>query len=233
MSVGVKSRPIVLFLSVLFLTLSASAKDPKLVRIEKADGEGTAFTASGKVQIELRENWVEAAGRKGPRLLSLLVLFEPKSGAFSWRVTDAANDESAPSYRLQEFKTAQAAYLKDGEFFDFRSLVGPLRLFIRRSRGHARDLDDADQQSIRDASETVDPQTDLLIGKDVRAVPLLALGWDFVLPLGSAIGGRAPVITNVQWDQESRHWNITLRANWTEEVTLDQDYNVLALKRTQ
>jgi hypothetical protein len=192
-----------------------------------------AYTANGKVRIELREDLVETADRKGPRLLSLFVLFDPESGAFDWRATDAANDGSAPSYRMKVFNKGQAAYLKDGEFYDFRSDVGPLRLVIRRYHGHASNLRDAEEQSLKDMGETVDPKTAELTQKDIREVSLLALGWDFVLQPGASVGGMIPAVRNVEWNQNSGHWIVTLQGRWTEDVVLDRDYNILALKRTQ
>ena len=70
------------------LPTAAVGAMPQLTAKSQVDRFGTAYTPNGNVKIELREVRTEAMGLTEPRPLSLLVIFEPESGAFSWRVTD-------------------------------------------------------------------------------------------------------------------------------------------------
>jgi len=204
--------------------------------VEKArsEGEGTAYTPEGKVRIELGEIWVQAADFKGrPWIFSLIVYFEPMSGAFGWGTTYADTEGAFPSAGMKRFGSEKAVYLKGDEFFEFGSSLVPTELIVSRSRGHARNVYDAEQQAFSDAKTRLDPQLpELERGGRVRVVTLICLGLDFsMIPGHAELPGTIPKVTNVQWDEERHHWVVRMRERWTAVITFDEDYNILAIKR--
>src|SRR5271166_216724 len=65
----------------------AREQDSHFTVITRFSDVGSAYSASGKVKIELRETRVEATGPYGKAVPErILIMFEPKSGEFSWNV---------------------------------------------------------------------------------------------------------------------------------------------------
>ncbi len=190
----------------------------------RADSDSFAYTPNGRVKIKLREIRMEPAGPNGSRPLSLLVLFEPDSGAFSWRVTQAADTDR--SWRIKEFNKEQAAFVKDDEIVDFRALW--YSLYVRVYRGRASSMEDAERKALKAASESLKATENLDKAQDVHVVSLADLSPDFLNPPMSVVPSDvAPKVTNVQWD--GQHWIVTLQALSTVEVTLDSNYALVSM----
>jgi hypothetical protein len=209
----------------LALTGTSCAGSQQFNTLSRVNSEGVAYTVNGKVKIEIREIRVEAVNSKKSRSLSVLVLFEPISRAFSWRVTDAGE---SPDWRTVQFVHEQAAVLKGDEIIDFRAMW--YRLFVRVYRGRASSIDDAEARALTAMSEGIDPERNLDKAQNVHVVSLAALDSDFLnAPLSVASSELAPRVTNVQWD--GQHWVVTLKARWFATVTLDADFNLLSVKK--
>jgi hypothetical protein len=231
---GIKWIALLSIAGALLLPTAAAGAIPQLTARSRVDSVGTAFTSSGNVKIELREVRTEAMGLKKPRPLSVLVIFEPESGVFSWRVTDA--DLTNPSWRIAQFKDGQAAFFKDGEIIDFRSIWSPPVIYIHAYRSHASNMDDAETQALKAASaSSIEPtKGNLEEGQGARVVSLVGLNSDFIYPPGNAFPAvLAPKVTNVRWDGDGQHWIVTLQARWTAEITLDVDYNVVSMEKVE
>ena len=193
-----------------------------------SNNSGHAFTPGGRINVDLREVQTEIEGAKGPMALSVLVIFDPKSGAYSWRAH--SSNPADPSWRSKQFNEEQAAFLEDGEFTDFVALPTPLRLLVRPYRGHASDLNDAAEKSLKEASKSLDPLGDLQLSQGVHVIPLLAMGRDFTSnPMSVTLFDVTPRVTNVQWD--GKHWTVILTARWTEEIILDSDFKVISMQK--
>jgi hypothetical protein len=218
----------VLALGILAFTMRAAGQVRPLSEHSHTDNAGHALTPGGRVNVDLREVQTEIEGSKGPIALSVLVIFDPKSRAYSWWAH--RSNPADPSWRSKQFNEEQAAFLKDGGFADFMALPGPLRLLVRPPRGHASDLEDAAKKSLEEASRSLDPLGDLQASQGVHVVPLLALGRDFTSsPMSVTLFDVMPTVTNVQWD--GKHWTVTLKARWTEEIILDSDFKVISMRR--
>ncbi len=229
MDCGIKLTAFLLVACVSPATMMAGGIHP-LVATSRIDSVGSAYTPDGKVKIEIREVHTEAGEAKKPRHLSVLVLFEPESGAFSWRVTDT--DATNTSWSTLQFKEDQAAFLKDGEIVDFRDLW--YRLFVRTYRGRASSIDDAEAKALKAAGESIDPLGPLDKSQDVHEISLRALGPDFMSPPMSAVPSNLTAkVTDVQWDCDKQHWIVTLEARWKAEVTLDADYKLVSIKHVK
>lgn len=199
-------------------------------RVEKShvDGSGTVFTPHGKGRVDLRVVLTEIKGTKGPIAVSVLVIRDPSSGAYSWRAHPA--DPMTPSFVLQRFNDSQAAFLEHDEFIDFMVLPTPLRLFVHKYRGRAADMNEAVDRSLEDASKSLHTLGDVETPQSVHVVSLLEVGRDFTSNPGSVmVYDMMPRVTDVQWDGE--HWTITLKARWTEDIVLDSDYTVISMKK--
>lgn len=119
----------------LLLPTVAAGRALQLTTTSQFDSVGTAYTNEGKVKIEIREVHTEATGTEVPRHLTMFVLFEPTSGAFSWRAHDTQKAAAATSRSISPFNDENAAFLKDGELVDFWALM--FNLYIRDCHGRA------------------------------------------------------------------------------------------------
>jgi len=205
MAYGMKWAVLLSAARILLLPTEAVGGIPQLTAISRVDSVGSAYTPNGKVKIRIREIRTAPEGPNGSRSLSVLVLFEPDSGAFSWRVTEADTD---PSWRIKEFNNAQAAFVRDNEIVDFRALW--YRLFVRVNSARASCIDDAEGKALKAASESIEASGNLEKDQDVRVVSFAYLSSDFMNPPTSvAPSDLAPKVNNVQWD--GKHWIVTLQ----------------------
>jgi hypothetical protein len=214
------------------ITAKAPAPTRPLTEISHVDSVGSAYTTDGKIKIDLREVRTEIMGVKGPKALSVLVMFEPKSGAYSWRAFDA--DPTDPSWRSKQLHDEQAVFLKDSELTHFMALSGPPRLFVHRYRGHASNMNDAVVKALKSASESIDPLGDMEKGQGVHVISLLSLGRDFTIDstsLSAAPFSVNPKVTDVQWD--GKYWTVTLQARWKAVITLDADYALVSMRKVE
>lgn len=199
-----------------------------LVKKSHLDGTGSVFTSHGKARVDLRAVLTEIEGTKGPIAVSVLVIRDPSSGAYSWRAHSA--DPMILSFVLQRFNDSQAAFLEHDEFIDFMALPTPLRLFVHRYRGRASSMNEAVDKSLEEAGESLHSLGDLETPQSVHVVSLLDVGRDFTSNPGSVMAYNVmPRVTNVQWDGE--HWIVTLKARWTEDIVLDSDYKVISMQK--
>jgi hypothetical protein len=208
----------------------AAGSTPHLTASSRFDSEDTAYTPDGTVKIELREVQTVATGTEEPEHLSVFVLFEPTSKAFTWRLQ--ASDETGRS-KISRFKNEHAAFLKDGEIVEYWTLM--FRIYIRDYRGHASSMDDAETKALEAASRSIASKENLLgNGRDMRVVALTGIDSDFLCPpMSEAPSVVAPNVTDVRWDGDKQHWIVTLQARWIEEITLDADYNLVSMKKVE
>jgi hypothetical protein len=221
---------VLLTLGTAAVTMTTKAQARQLEEKSHIDTFVNAYSPSGKVRVDLREVRTEIMGAKGPIALSVLVMRDPSSGAYSWRAHTA--DPTDPSWRSQQLNDDQAVFLKDGEFTDFMSLSIPLRLFIHQYHGHATDMNDAVTKALKAASESIDPLGDLEKVPGMHVISLLALGRDFTSAFPSNLD-IDPKVVNAQWDGDKQQWIVTLRARWAEEITLDADYNLVSMRKVE
>lgn len=198
---------------------------PGMTVTSRADGSGTVFTYDGTIEVKLRELHVEGEGAGKSRPLSVLIIYEPRSGTFSWRASEA--DLQDNTWRLEQFKETQAAYLRDGQLVDFWAVQ--FRLFVREYGRHASDLDDAETKTLQDMTLSINPLGDLDKAQNVHEVPLASAGFEFINEPMSVSGGASPRVVAVRWD--GKKWIVTLRARWTEEISLDENYKLSAMKK--
>lgn len=195
------------------------------------DSSGVLACSSGNVAIQLREVQTEIRRASGINWqLSVLVIFEPESGAFSWRAAPA--DPKDPSWRISEFKSKQAAYMKDETIVVFGALPFTPTILVHQYHGHASSMEDAEKKALLAASRIVDPERPLNLNaeQDVYTVPLPQLGLEFVSanPM-SAAASITPKVIAVKWDGKS--WTLELVGRWKEEITLDSDFKVISMRK--
>jgi hypothetical protein len=211
--------------------LLAGETDSSLVATSRFDDMWRAYSTSGKINIELREIRVETPGPNGkPMPERILVIFEPRSGAFSWcpfgedsLATDASNQTKA-------FENKRAVFLKGDSLVVFMGGISP-KLYVRDFRGHARDMNDAEAQALRAATEFQNPPSRSEEAQLWHIVPLPSLGRAFVTAPMSAVGGPDPNVTDVGWD--GQNWIVTLQGRWTEQIILDPNYNVVSMQKVE
>src|SRR6266550_8872822 len=100
--------------------------------------------------------------------------------------------------------------------------MAPLLLYIHDYPGHASSMDDAEKKALRSTAELNDPPREVDVARPAHTVPLTGLSLDFVHAPGNAIFGPQPRVIDVRWD--GQHWLVTLKARWTETITLDAGY---------
>jgi carboxypeptidase family protein len=211
------------------------ARDPSknLTALSHFDDVGSAYSDAGPLQIQLREVRVDALQTGGPsRPLSVLVTFEPQSGAFSWQVSDAvASDPNVPS-RLLAFKGQGAAYLKDGHLVDFMVAQSPARLLITERQGTAADLEAAQARALDAAGDSLDSEGKPTTNSNTDHVLDLS---EMTTSLDYAPEGPAtlppPKVVRVQRD--ANHWVVTLRGLRTEWITLGARYNLITIRKVE
>jgi len=194
----------------------------------RCDRTGYVSTLKSQAKIVVREVRTESVAPRGPIPISVLVLFEPKSGAYSWEVNRA--DEADPSARISEFNGEHTAFLKDGEIILLRPAW--YSLFVHAIPYRASSLDDAEAKSMKAIRESVSSVDELLEGQNTRKVSLSPLAPDFLnRSTGSMLDSERPKVTNVRW--EGGNWLITLQGQWTALVTLDSDLNPISMSKVQ
>lgn len=142
----------------------------------RCDRTGLVSTENGEATIVVREVRTESVTPRGPIPLSVLVLFDPKSGAYSWQVNRA--DEANPSARISDFNGEHTAFLKDGEII----LIRPewYSLFVHAIPYRASNLEDAEAKSIDAILESVSPIDESLESQNARKVSLSPLAPEFL-----------------------------------------------------
>jgi hypothetical protein len=199
----------------------------RLIERSHVDGSGIAFTPDGTLRVDLREVQTVTEGAKGPIELSVLVIRDPNSGTYSWRARTASPVD--PSWRMKQFNDTQVLFLKDDEFTDFMALAAPLRLFAHQYSGHASSMNEAVDRSLTDASASPHSFEDVEATRGVHVIQLSAVGIDFTSNPTSVTIDVMPTVTNVQWN--GKHWTVTLKARWTEEIILNSDFKVISMRR--
>jgi hypothetical protein len=194
----------------------------------RCDRTGHVSTPNGEARVLVREVRTESVTPRGPIPLSVLVLFEPKSGAYSWQVNKV--DEADPSARISEFNSEHTAFLKDGEII----LIRPVwyGLFVHAIPYRASSLDDAEAKSMNAIRESVSPMDELLESQNARKISLSPLAPDFLnRSTGSMLTSERPKVANVRWD--GGNWLVTLQGHWTALVTLDSNLNSVSISKVQ
>lgn len=210
---------------------AAASPDRHVVLLSRKTDVGSADSTTGKISIELREVQVEMTGPYGkPRPYRLFLIFEPQSGAFSWTISS-----KVPAADLSEltkwFKRDRAAFLKDNRLVTFTAYRETLE--IQDFQDHASSSDEAEQKALSSASALNDPPGNMEFTQPFHKVTLNGLSLNFDCEPGNAICGPSPKVIDVQWDRSEQHWIVTLQARWTEEVTLDADYNLVSMRKIE
>ncbi|HWG20814.1 MAG TPA: hypothetical protein VG225_09805 [Terracidiphilus sp.] len=225
--------PALILAGIVPLTAARDSTSLRLQDKSHTDSTTEIASTSGSVTVNLREVQTEIPRSAGADLqLSVLVIFEPSSGAFSWRATPADPDD--PSWRISEFKNRQAAYLKNGTIVDIRAMPNSAILLVHEYRDHASSLDDAEEKALAAASRSVDPEHPLKLDaqQHVQTVPLPQLGVGFVsTDAMSAVATITPKVTDVMWD--GKHWSIDLLGRWKERIVLDSSYAVISMRKIE
>jgi hypothetical protein len=194
----------------------------------RCDRTGHVSSPSGETRVLVREVRTESVAPRGPIPLSVLVLFEPKTGAYSWQVNEA--DEADPSARISEFNNADTAFLKDGDII----LIRPVwyGLFVHAIPHRALSLDDAEAKSMNAIRESVSPTDEVLESQNAPKISLSPLAPDFLdRSTGSMRTSERPKVANVRW--EGGNWLVTLQGHWTALVTLDSNLNPTSISKVQ
>jgi len=190
-----------------------------------------AKSASGQVKIDLRELQVEVKGPYGKAVPErILILFEPKSGAFSWSVFDEDSLATNKSRQMRALENERAVFLKDHSLVIFMGGISP-NLYVRDIRGHAASMDDAEAKALTEAAAFHKPPSREDEMQLWHTVQLPSLGRDFVSPPMSAQISLTPKVIGVQWD--GQHWEVTLQGQWTEAITLDSSYSLVAMHKVK
>ena len=190
-----------------------------------------AQSALGRVKIDLRRLQVEVKGPYGKAVPErILILFEPKSGAFSWSVFDEDSLATNKSRQMRALETnvlaSERSLLSYLYGCNFAELVcsehsRPCREY-GRCRGKSIDgsggFSQATQPRRRDATLA-------------HCAVAESLGRDFVSPPMSAQISLTPKVIGVQWD--GQHWEVTLQGQWTEAITLDSSYSLVAMHKVK
>lgn len=129
---------------------------------------------------------------------------------------------------MKNYGKTAFVFLRDGKFFNFQTFYGP-RLDIHSFGAHATDIHDAAEKAL-DAADDHELAHLYEGGANGRWVPLSNLT-NFTEPPGNASFGPPPTIKDVRWD--AGHWIVTLKALWTEEITLDSDYKVVGMRKVE
>ena len=209
----------------------AAGPDRHVVLVSRLADVGSANSKTGKVKTELREVQVEMTGPYGkPEPYRLFLIFEPQSGAFSWTIS--LKDPAADLSELTKwFKRDRAAFLRDDRLVTFTAYRETLE--IQDFQGHASSVDEAEQKALSSAAALNDPPGSMESAQPFHKVTLDGLSTDFDCEPGFAVCGPSPKVIDVQWDRVEQHWIVTLKARWTEEFTLDADYNVVSMRKVE
>ena len=219
-------------MGILLQPLSAASSDPHLVATARFDDHWTAYSTGGKVKIDLREVQVEATGPYGkPVPYRIVVIFEPLSGTFSWRIFSEDSPRTMMSRQTLAYKKERAVFLKENHLISFMAEMAPLNLNIQDVSGHASNMDDAEAKALTAAAKLSHPTGILDFAQQLHIVPLTGLSVDFVHSPGNAIFGPQPTVTDVQWD--GKYWTVTLEARWKEAITLDSDYTLISMRKVE
>ncbi|MGD0097885.1 MAG: hypothetical protein ABSB60_15455 [Terracidiphilus sp.] len=198
------------------------------VLTSQSDGTGSAYSVGGKVSVELREvryTQVFPGGKAMP--LRVFLLFEPRSGAFSWIVTDDLSNSDG-DIQTNLFKNYRAVFLRDGSLITFTPQMAPLMLRVQESRDHASSMDEAQNQALGFVSGLKDPPRDVELARPVHTIRLDRLIPDLVSDPASQSFGPDPKVGEVRWN--GQQWTVILKSRWTEAITLDTQYKVVSLK---
>jgi len=215
----------------LSLPAQAGGPDSRFVVTTRFDDAWSAYSTTGKTKIELREIRVEGTGAYGKTVPErILVIFEPRSGAFSWCLFGEDSVATDASNQTKAFENKRAVFLKGDSLVVFMGGISP-KLYVRDFRGHATDINDAEAQALRGATEFPTPPGMREEAQLWHIVQLPSLGRDFISPPMSAAVGPDPRVTDVRWD--GQNWMVTLQGRWTEQITLDPNYNVVSMQKVE
>lgn len=229
-----KIRGAILFMLIIcaaFLASASSAAATTVVPFSQADRSGVATTLVGHLPIQIREicaNRISSTGKKTP--LRVLILFEPKSGAYAWIVTDGVA-LSNKSLLTDWFVNFEAAFLKKGRLFTFAARMAPLALIVHRSRSHVPNLQDAERSVLQMVAAYKDPPRELMTQYPPVEISITKIGIGFDLAPDNAMYGPQPKVLSVRW--MDGNWVVTLKSRWIEVVTLSADYKLVRFERIQ
>jgi hypothetical protein len=209
----------------------AAVPDRHVVPLLRINDVGSAYSRTGKLKIELRDLRVEMTGPQGtPAPYTIFLLFEPRSGAFSWAIS-LGNSATDVSEQTNWFKSYRAAYLKDDRLVTFTAREQMMR--IHDFQGHASSMNEAEQKALSVAAALNDPPGNAEFAQPFHDISLGGLSSDFRCEPQRPICGQDPKVIDVRWDGDAQHWIVTLQARWTEAITLDANYNLVSMKKLE
>ncbi len=209
-----------------------AAPDTHLKIVDRFDGQGCARSASGENKLQVREIKLQSTGAYGkPVPHIMIVLYDPQSRAYSWNVSLEESSPATAHPRMQAYESCNTVFLKGDQLVVFMTGIPPGPLYVNESHGRALNMNDAEQKALESVAVLNDPPGNVDVAKQWTEVPLTGLSADFTQTPGNAIPDVKPQLTNVRWDGE--HWHINLQARWTEVITLDANYNLVAMKKVE
>ena len=223
--------------------VATAAGDLKPDPLGRMDRTISAYIPAGRMDFPTREILVEGSYPSGrPNRGNLLIVFDPSTGHFLW-VYDIywAPQEllrepgRLPLHELRLTKSMQfdnkALYIYKDQIVAFTVGGGPLGIYIRESAETAKDLNDAENRSVRKATaELAAFEEDRMHGW--RKVELSKhFGQDFLSQKNGPSGiVGLPRLFDVARDD---NWEIVLKGNWKAKITVNDKYDVVKVERVE
>jgi hypothetical protein len=184
----------------------------------------TATSPVGQTLLAVREVSLEGQYPDGrPVKSGLLILFDPVSHYFAWE--QALGWERPSGFR----KGLLAASAAGDRMTVFRVLPGSEMIYVQESTEKAHTLDDAEAKAIEAARRRLGtPQSRQWYGW--REVSLIKwLERNFFIPRYSAAPSFPIEILSVA--SRDGKWEVVLKAQWKERITMNDKYEVLTTTR--
>jgi hypothetical protein len=189
-----------------------------------------AFGKAGAgVEIQASSVIVDARMPSGRRDRGeLVVLFDTASGFFQWLFATSVADNPAESAYQAGFARGQmTAYVDQDGLSVFGTSTAPPHLAVRQSRTRAQNVNDAEAQSLQDASGRL---ADYERGDhaDWSMISLLPLGMEFVTPSQRPV--RTP-IKILQVVKQDGNWEVIIQSQWKEKIILNDKFELIGMTR--
>ncbi len=208
-----------IFLSLAPLLMAATFQLSPIA-FTKAEHSLAAKMDQGETTLAAREMLVDVTdpdGRK--RKGAILILFHSPTGYFSWGFVPMMESEQIPR-TTSGHGFLSFAYVAPGKLIMFS--YGHPDLVIHESSAKADSLDDAESKAFREANTK--SLTISLRNTDRVIIPLgKVLARGFSLPKGSVILGPLRI---VDVTHKGNTWEVILKGQWQEKITLNEKYEI-------
>ena len=193
----------------------------------------SAYTPIGPMLLPAREILVEGKYPDGkPALGNLLILFDPASSRFLWSCHTfwaptglRGVHGPLPPHKLHlmgSLQNGQAAVYADMEHLTVFWFSLNVEVYVRESSGKADSLNDAEKQALQEATNLLSIlENNQMYGWKTVSLSK-ELGRDFTSPKDSVLPGSARFFGVARKDD---HWQIILKGQWKEQITLDDKFD--------